>query len=169
MTREEAKEELIQSLTDNHISDPEAVEMAIKALEQKPCGDMISRQAVLDEAFEVDTKEYGRIDVVGVDAINSLPPVTSQPKYEDIAKAFQFGLAFGFGKKYEEIDKVIDEIKKVCTPQPKMGRWIIIDDCEYFMAKCSECGELVDSRMINKYPYCHCGAKMQEVEDGNDD
>ena len=26
--------------------------------------------------------------------------------------------------------------------------------------KCSECGEIVDSRMINKYPYCHCGAEM---------
>ena len=37
MTREEAKEELIQSLTDNYIPDPEAVEMAIKALEQEPC------------------------------------------------------------------------------------------------------------------------------------
>ena len=42
--------------------------------------DMISRQAALDEAFEVDTREYGRIEVVGVDAIDSLPPVTPQQK-----------------------------------------------------------------------------------------
>lgn len=42
--------------------------------------DLIRRQAVLEEAFEVDTKEYGRIEVVGVDAINSLPPVTPQSK-----------------------------------------------------------------------------------------
>lgn len=34
LTREEAKEELIQSLTDNHIPDPEAVEMAIKDLDK---------------------------------------------------------------------------------------------------------------------------------------
>lgn len=47
---------------------------------QEPCEDYISRQAVLDEAFEVDTKEYGRIEVVGVDAIDSLPPVTPMPK-----------------------------------------------------------------------------------------
>lgn len=46
----------------------------------QPCEDAISRQAVLDEAFEADTKEYGRIEVVGVDAINSLTPVTPQPK-----------------------------------------------------------------------------------------
>ena len=42
--------------------------------------DLISRQAAIDEAFEVDTKEYGRIDVVGVDAIEALPSVTPQPK-----------------------------------------------------------------------------------------
>lgn len=46
------------------------------------------------------------------------------------------------------------------TPQPKMGHWIIIDDCEQFIAKCSECGRVEDSRMISKYPYCLCGAKM---------
>lgn len=42
----------------------------------------------------------------------------------------------------------------------KTGHWIVIDDCKLFMAKCSECGEIVDSRMISKYQYCHCGAKM---------
>jgi hypothetical protein len=50
------------------------------------------------------------------------------------------------------------------TPQQKVGKWIIIDDCEHFIAKCSECGRIEDSRMISKYPYCHCGAKM-EVEE----
>lgn len=57
-----------------------ALDMAIESLSQEPCEDAISRQAVLDEAFEVDTKEYGRIDVVRVDAIDALPPVTPQPK-----------------------------------------------------------------------------------------
>lgn len=45
------------------------------------------------------------------------------------------------------------------------GHWIIIDDCEKFIAKCSECGEVVDSRMINDYPYCHCGARMVEPQE----
>lgn len=40
--------------------------------------------------------------------------------YEDVAKAFQLGLAFGFGEKHDEMDKVIEEIKKIITPQPKM-------------------------------------------------
>jgi len=52
-------------------------------------------------------------------------------------------------------------------PKPKTGHWIIIDDCEHFIAKCSQCGRIEDSRMINKYPYCHCGAKMEEKEENN--
>ena len=48
------------------------------------------------------------------------PCENAQPKYEDIAKAFQFGVAFGFGKRYDEMDRVIEEIKKVITPQSKM-------------------------------------------------
>ena len=48
--------------------------------------------------------------------------------------------------------------------EPKIGHWIIIDDCELFMAKCSECGQIVDSRIMRKFPYCHCGAKMEEGE-----
>ena len=48
--------------------------------------------------------------------------------------------------------------------EPKTGHWIIIDDCEKFIAKCSKCGRIEDSRMISKYPYCHCGAKMVESE-----
>lgn len=102
----------------------------LKTLEQEPCDYAISRQAVLDEAFEVDTKEYGRIEVVGVDAIDALPPVNSQQK---------------------------------------TGHWIIIDDCERFIAKCSECGRIEDSRIINKYPYCHCGAKMVEPQESESD
>lgn len=55
-------------------------EDASKRFRQEPCDDVVSRQAVLDESFEVDTREYGRIEVVGVDAIAALPPVTLQPK-----------------------------------------------------------------------------------------
>lgn len=95
-----------------------ACEMAIKALDQEPCDDCISRESV--KAYK-----YHR---------------TMYPNFEDY----------------------VDMLPSV-TPQPKMGYWIIIDDCELFMAKCSECGEIVDSRMISKYPYCHCGAKMEEV------
>lgn len=53
-------------------------------------------------------------------------------------------------------------------PQPKTGHWIIVDDCEKFIAKCSVCGRVEDSRMVHKYPYCHCGAKMESEENNAD-
>ncbi len=56
-------------------------------------------------------------------------------------------------------------LKKALVPTPKTGHWIIIDDCEKFTAKCSECGQIEDSRMIDKYAYCHCGARMVEPQD----
>lgn len=41
------------------------------------------------------------------------------------------------------------------------GEWIIIDDTEQFIAKCSICGRIEDSRMIKDYPFCHCGAELK--------
>ena len=46
-------------------------------------------------------------------------------------------------------------------PKEKVGHWIIIDDCEKFIAKCSVCGRIEDSRRVHKYRYCHCGARMK--------
>jgi len=84
MTREEAIEVLkdIYNYTrfDTYTTN-EARTMAIKALEQEPCDDCVSRQAVLaiagDSCLDLDsyedTKEF-------CDAIKELPPVT--PKRE---------------------------------------------------------------------------------------
>ena len=49
--------------------------------------------------------------------------------------------------------------------EPEQGEWIIIDDCEQFIAKCSVCGRIEDSRMVKDYPFCHCGAKMGGKEE----
>lgn len=128
MTKEEAIGNLRYAIRWNDMPKKEALEMAIKALEQES-----------SETIHGST-------------------------YEDIAKAFQFGLAFGFGKRHDEMDNVINEIKKIITPQPKTGQWI--DD------KCSICGkgieDLIDSRewYENETPnYCpFCGVRVVESE-----
>ena len=51
---------------------------------------------------------------------------------EEVAKAFQIGLAFGFAKKYDEMDKVIEEVKKAATPKP--------ETVTEFADRCRECG-----------------------------
>ena len=110
----------------------------IEALEQQPCEDVISRQAVLDA---LDKSKYSN----------------------EFCEEHHIDWSINLGMAHI----VVNELKPV-TPQSKIGRWIIIDDCERFIAKCSECGRIEDSRMINKYPYCHCGAKM-EVEAESED
>ena len=115
---------------------------------QEPCEDCISRQQALDCFEQTNTRRGAKY------AIETLPSVT--PKYtdEEIDRAQAVEQAY--------VDKMV-ELAVEETKRPN-GKWIIVDDCEHFIAKCSECGEIVDSRMINNYPYCHCGAEM-EVEE----
>ena len=56
--------------------------------------------------------------------------------------------------------KCIYEAPTIEAEPVRRGRWIIVDDVEHFIAKCSECGAIEDSRRVCDYPYCHCGAKM---------
>ena len=48
--------------------------------------------------------------------------------------------------------------------RPK-GEWIVLVDADNIQTcKCSICGRMVDiaNREFDKFPYCHCGAKMQK-------
>ncbi len=101
--------------------------------------------------------------------------------YEEIAKAFQLGMAFGFGEKNDKMDKVIDEIKKAIAPQPKTGHWVEETTNEGGRKVfCSECGcpppfEHVSTGdvysangygVINKTKCCpSCGTRMIEVQE----
>lgn len=62
----------------------------------------------------------------------------------------------------------IEALKK----EPKTGHWIK-EESPYgwdgHSYQCSECGRSIhlDTEMedLEDYPYCHCGAKMQEVQE----
>lgn len=56
-------------------------QMSIKALEQESCDDSISRQAVLSMQYRIDdSATLSTRDVVNVDDIEDLPPVTPKPR-----------------------------------------------------------------------------------------
>ena len=86
MTREEAIKILQGAIKKPNTKDGyfgQAIDMAIKALEQQTCDDAVSRSAVLDITWE----EPGYTDVLNVltevrDKVKALPPVTPQPKTE---------------------------------------------------------------------------------------
>lgn len=88
--------------------------------------------------------------------------------YQSQAEAFKRSEWYVAGA----IQSFINLLDKQPTIEPEVrhGRWIVTDDCEKFTAKCSVCGRIEDSRLIADYPYCHCGARMDEdvVTDGTD-
>lgn len=58
----------------------------------------------------------------------------------------------------------IDNIPAADVRPVKRGKWLEYDDTEYFRAKCSLCGNWIDTRHGTNY--CpNCGAQM-EVEHG---
>ena len=151
----------------------EAIDMAIKALEQEPCEDCISRQAACDA---LDRLGYtpGEWVTNGLtmckDAITALPSATdicvdttdtiSRQAVLDIMQMRMSG---------KELYKAVYELPPV-QPKQKTGHWII--DAEGIITtlyRCSECNRTViadtDYSPCKDYPFCHCGAKMVESED----
>ena len=118
----------------------------LKLLEQEPCEDAISRQAVLDAMNEV----YCHIEMIKKRPVNK----TEQAMYLDMIGA-------------------VKSVPSV-TPQPKTGEWLeneVIDDKvikEWQSARCSVCDKYHTTPYMyyfSHYDYCpHCGAKM-EVEE----
>lgn len=82
MTREEAKGNLIHAISWNDMPKKEALEMAIKALDQAPCEDAIRRQEVLDIVDSYSESQSNVEDVTQdiISDIVALPSVNPQPK-----------------------------------------------------------------------------------------
>ena len=146
MTNKEAIEELkaIKSEYSNKAfedsrlmrSEIKALDVAIKALEQEPSGDLISREQALKECHKIviDGDVYGVVQeetLLGLPSVNPQEPKTG---HWELKKTFP--------------TKLYDEYLN-----------------EY---KCSECYREIrctESQLVN-YPYCHCGAKMIEPQEG---
>jgi len=139
MTREEAidlLDNLIGMVEDNHNSDYDtALQMGIKALEQEPCDDCISRDMALEKMADYvasgyavsaeDFEEYSRI-------ICQLPPVTPQSK-----------MGHWEWVQYDY--------------NPKLGNW----HCSECHCVVLECVDKEAEGDIPLYKYCpQCGAKM---------
>lgn len=119
----------------------EALYAARKALEQEPCEDAVSRASV----FEI----MGNLLSIPYDFDRSITE-------KDVS---------------ESMDKV-RELPRVTPQESKTGHWIkeeSICGWDGRSYQCSECGRSIhlDTEVedLEDYPYCHCGAKMQEVKE----
>ena len=137
MTIPEAIEVLAQDLpceTDEDLV--EAMAMAIKALEQQPCEDCISRQATVERLCKV------------ANFMNE--------KREGLGSPYIMAALF--------IQDNKDEFPPV-TPKEKTGHWEYVQydgNPNIGNLHCSECDRIAGL----EYKYCpNCGARMQEVEE----
>jgi len=138
MTNKEAIEELKKVDTlDMPARLCEAHYMAIKALEQEPCGDLINRQEVLD----------------GIGELKRSPWATDKR-----GNGFEYLIA-------EALDVVADlcvkQASSVSPQEPKTGHWIDV----FGGVECSECGGL-EAGYSDFCPNCGCRmVEPQESEE----
>lgn len=68
-------------------------------------------------------------------------------------------------KAYTDIANGVNDMPTI--EERKKGKWIEFPN--HYAYKCSECGRIIEtvdgkSNVCKHYPYCHCGAKMEEGE-----
>ena len=89
MTKEKAIKMLKSKMdgnTDTSYEWAETVRMAIKALEQEPCEDAVSRQAVIDEIefYQINPQHFDFVSLIN--DIKALPPVTPTQKWIPVSE-----------------------------------------------------------------------------------
>ena len=151
-----------------------ALNMAIKALEQQPCEDAISRQALLQKCvyapiapiLKSDSVHYEDV-VFAKDIINAEPSIsicTDAISRQAVLDLIEHYNSDGLGSVfygYEEGVKFADAVNKLPpVSTEKTGRWIttrtFMHDGEYYCSKCK-----CDSPRNERWDYCpNCGARM---------
>ena len=165
----------------------QALELAIKALEQEPicpsagidcedcpayepCGDVISRQAVIEKQYRIDdSATLSTRDVVNVEDIEDLPSVNlqepktiqeKQAESEKYQKAFDDGYENGYAQARFDYEQ-----------EPKTGHWIDlkedneISDDNMWRYSCNMC----HGQNFRKTLFCpNCGCAMFEPQERSD-
>ena len=153
MTNEEAYNRIDAIIAKHEIDDEyvtitnkkdyDALRMARKALEQQSCGDAISRQAALNMQYRIDdSATLSTRDVINIDDIEALPPVTAEQK-----------IAYWVE---ENIDKWSRKI--FCSGCGCPPPFEYVSDGDVYSAN--------GYGVVNKTKFCpNCGAKMVEPQE----
>lgn len=133
----------------------EVVANAIRVLEQEPCEDAISRQALLNmyECLDEESRVYAGQVVRDIKALPPIKPVSC------IAKV-------NFSK--EDMQELVNEKMKDIVVERKKGEWCKQNDDYSDWYVCSECGYGSEGEMQYssecdvRTKYCpNCGAEME--------
>ena len=176
MTKEEAIN-MLKSKMDGHTDTSyewaETVRMAIKALEQEPCPDAISRQAVEDKLLKLCNELEGIFADIRIKEVDDC--VCGLCEY-DCDHGID-GSAFECpGFETDECFKLADEIRHEwqstkdlpsVQPKPKTGHWIVHEKphgIKYL--ECPYCNIWYLNDHLIRNSYCpNCGARMVDPQE----
>ena len=146
-------------------------DMAIKALEQEPSGDLISRQDAIDAIWDGTNMDIYTREVK--ETLEELPPVNPQPcddairaeieqkcdRINSLASVLPYTA-------HREIQELLCEIMDLPSvkQEPKTGHWIHFATSD----DCSECGWST-GKYISPSKFCpNCGCRMVEPQESED-
>ena len=169
MTREEAIDIIRQyECCKEHI---EACEMAISALEQQPCERF--EWGIDGNVYKITKAKDGKeiCQQVCKDAVSRKLAISAiKNLYPDIPRVDFNGAKRKWAEKYAqyiECERIIEQLPSVTVRQT--GEWI--DQYNDGNWHCSKCGAIVekDEQINHNWYFCyHCGAKMIEPQEGED-
>lgn len=129
-----------------------------RILEQEPCEDAISRQAVLDLAKKGVLVSNGNYKSV-CKAINELPSVNLMPCEDAISREMALKECHDIvvdGERYRVIqEETLLGLPSVKPQEPKTGYWIETETDDPYWYRCSRCNRRIDDRE-NYCPNCGC-------------
>ena len=105
------RKEYFKNMNESTYGSVDPIQMAIKALEQKPCEDCISRKALLDKKWDVPY-DGKYIQVVDVGDIKELPSVTPARKKEEWISC---------DEKLPKPNELVDNVRKYYLIQDEYG------------------------------------------------
>ena len=161
----------------------EAFDMAIKALEQKPCTDAISRKQVLELAKDIcvptgNSMVYYRHRCIDPQDIRDLPSVSVAEKTDAYKQGWHDAISTALKETHsvqteDGYFRVVQEETLIgvgmsippVSAAEKVGEWKTTKP--FWGYECSVCGRIVENPVgdvYDKYPYCHCGARMVEPQ-----
>ena len=91
-----------------------------------------------------------------------------------LSKKYYVEDAYGYTDEdiVNKVNEIIDLVNKLSsiTPTRPTGKWIkmpLIEAGQTYSHECSLCGRriLITDVGLSEFPYCHCGARMEESEE----
>ena len=180
MTREEVKRRLLnieRSLpntfrTKEDVRNFEALEMAIKALEQEPTDDYFRKMAeVVISQLRTD-RDRLEDELAKLEQEPSGDLISREDRLVDLANAIESdNSGYWTNKRISSALRNIKDSSPVNPQEPKTGHWLVRK--EKSLARCSNCKFLLKDKdeiklfdtFVQGYNFCpYCGCKMEREE-----